>query len=63
MEIHETIEECMIFANHWVAKKIAETFPTQALVDIHFLLCWKSFTLIAIEILCWEFYILVHVVS
>lgn len=33
MEIHETIAECMIFANHWVAKKICETFPTQSLVS------------------------------
>ena len=33
MEIHETIAECMIFANHWVAKKIAEAFPNSALVS------------------------------
>lgn len=32
LEIHETVAECMIFANHWVAKKIAETFPSSALV-------------------------------
>lgn len=32
MEIHDTIAECMIFANHWVAKKIAESFSQCALV-------------------------------
>ncbi|XP_072031507.1 LOW QUALITY PROTEIN: DIS3-like exonuclease 1 [Amphiura filiformis] len=35
MEIHETIAECMIFANHWVAKKIAEAFSTSALLRHH----------------------------
>lgn len=35
MEIHDTIAECMIFANHWVAKKIAETFPQCALLRHH----------------------------
>ena len=35
LEIHETVEECMIFANHWVAKKIAEAFPSAALVRCH----------------------------
>ncbi|XP_022099659.1 DIS3-like exonuclease 1 isoform X2 [Acanthaster planci] len=35
MEIHETIAECMIFANHWVAKKISETFPNFALLRRH----------------------------
>lgn len=38
LEIHETIAECMIFANHWVAKKIAEAFPQQALVSAVMLL-------------------------
>jgi len=33
LEIHDTIAECMIFANHWVARKIAETFPNQAIVS------------------------------
>ena len=33
LEIHDTIAECMIFANHWVAKKIAQAFPNQALVS------------------------------
>ncbi|PFX22556.1 DIS3-like exonuclease 1 [Stylophora pistillata] len=32
LEIHETVAECMIFANHWVAKKIAEAFPSAALL-------------------------------
>lgn len=32
LEVHETIAECMIFANHWVAKKIAQAFPSKALV-------------------------------
>lgn len=27
--------ECMIYANHWVARKIQETFPTQALLRRH----------------------------
>ncbi|XP_070541854.1 DIS3-like exonuclease 1 isoform X2 [Ptychodera flava] len=35
LEIHETIAECMIFANHWVAKKIAETFPHSSLLRHH----------------------------
>lgn len=34
LEIHDTIAECMIFANHWVAKKIAQAFPNQALVSL-----------------------------
>ena len=33
--VHETVAECMIFANHWVAKKIAKTFPHQALLRRH----------------------------
>lgn len=35
LEIHETVAECMIFANHWVAKKIAEAFPSAALLRHH----------------------------
>ena len=30
--MHETVAECMIFANHWVAKKIFESYSTNALV-------------------------------
>ena len=33
LEVHETIAECMIFANHWVAKKIVDAFPSKALVS------------------------------
>ncbi|XP_022315246.2 DIS3-like exonuclease 1 [Crassostrea virginica] len=35
LEIHDTIAECMIFANHWVALKIADVFPNQALLRHH----------------------------
>ena len=35
LEMHETVAECMIFANHWVAKKIHEAFPTSALLRHH----------------------------
>ncbi|KAJ7311275.1 hypothetical protein JRQ81_006890 [Phrynocephalus forsythii] len=35
LEVHETIAECMILANHWVAKKIQEAFPHQALLRQH----------------------------
>ncbi|XP_064620645.1 DIS3-like exonuclease 1 [Lineus longissimus] len=35
LEIHETIAECMIYANHWVARKISEAYPTQALLRHH----------------------------
>lgn len=36
LEVHETVAECMIFANHWVAKKISNAFPSKALVsDCH----------------------------
>ncbi|XP_019722970.1 DIS3-like exonuclease 1 [Hippocampus comes] len=35
LEIHETVAECMIFANHWVARKIHEAFPHQALLRHH----------------------------
>ncbi|XP_028257661.1 DIS3-like exonuclease 1 [Parambassis ranga] len=35
LEVHETVAECMIYANHWVARKIQETFPAQALLRRH----------------------------
>ena len=35
LEVHETVAECMIFANHWVALKIQESFPQQALLRHH----------------------------
>ncbi|XP_057699757.1 DIS3-like exonuclease 1 isoform X3 [Corythoichthys intestinalis] len=35
LEIHETVAECMIYANHWVALKIHESFPHQALLRHH----------------------------
>ncbi|XP_018408330.1 PREDICTED: DIS3-like exonuclease 1 [Nanorana parkeri] len=35
LQVHETIAECMILANHWVAKKIWESFPQQALLRLH----------------------------
>lgn len=35
LEIHETVAECMIMANHWVARKIADTFPAQAILRLH----------------------------
>jgi len=35
LAVHETVAECMIFANHWVAKKIAKAFPRQALLRRH----------------------------
>nr|XP_030731069.1 DIS3-like exonuclease 1 isoform X5 [Globicephala melas] len=35
LEVHETVAECMILANHWVAKKIYESFPRQALLRRH----------------------------
>ncbi|XP_048649171.1 DIS3-like exonuclease 1 [Marmota marmota marmota] len=35
LEVHETVAECMILANHWVAKKIWENFPHQALLRQH----------------------------
>ncbi|GAB0194271.1 DIS3-like exonuclease 1 [Grus japonensis] len=35
LEVHETVAECMILANHWVAKKISEHFPHQALLRQH----------------------------
>ena len=30
LEIHETVAECMIMANHWVARKIASSEPLSA---------------------------------
>ncbi|XP_075620126.1 DIS3-like exonuclease 1 isoform X1 [Balearica regulorum gibbericeps] len=35
LEVHETVAECMILANHWVAKKISEHFLHQALLRQH----------------------------
>ncbi|XP_025055310.1 DIS3-like exonuclease 1 isoform X4 [Alligator sinensis] len=35
LEVHETVAECMILANHWVAKKIWEKFPQQAMLRQH----------------------------
>ncbi|XP_030620937.1 DIS3-like exonuclease 1 [Chanos chanos] len=35
LEVHETVAECMIYANHWVARKIQGTFPHQALLRHH----------------------------
>ena len=35
LEVHETIAECMIFANHWVAKKIHSALPTSSLLRRH----------------------------
>ncbi|KAG1662932.1 DIS3-like exonuclease 1 [Nymphon striatum] len=35
LEIHETVAEFMIMANHWVAKKIYEHFPHNALLRCH----------------------------
>ena len=35
LEIHETVAECMIMANHWVARKIADVFPAFSLLRLH----------------------------
>ena len=35
LAVHETIAECMIFANHLVAKKISEAYPHQSLLRRH----------------------------
>ncbi|XP_035215219.1 DIS3-like exonuclease 1 [Stegodyphus dumicola] len=35
LAIHKTVAECMIFANHWVAKKISEAFPHHAVLRHH----------------------------
>uniref|UniRef100_A0A8C9VND5 DIS3-like exonuclease 1 n=1 Tax=Scleropages formosus TaxID=113540 RepID=A0A8C9VND5_SCLFO len=44
LEIHETVAECMIYANHWVARKIQETFPQQALLRHHPPPCQEHFS-------------------
>ena len=35
LAVHETVAECMIFANHWVARKISKSFPHEALLRRH----------------------------
>lgn len=35
LEIHETVAECMIMANHWVARKISQTFSTNSILRLH----------------------------
>ena len=35
LEIHETVAECMIMANHWVARKISEVFPSNSILRLH----------------------------
>ncbi|KAF8763581.1 DIS3-like exonuclease 1 like protein [Argiope bruennichi] len=35
LAIHKTVAECMIFANHWVAKKINDVYPSQAVLRRH----------------------------
>lgn len=35
LDVHETVAECMIFANQWVAKKISKSFPDRALLRRH----------------------------
>ncbi len=35
LKIHETVAECMIMANHWVARKICKSFPERALLRRH----------------------------
>jgi len=35
LAVHETVAECMIFANEWVAKRIAETYPHRSLLRRH----------------------------
>lgn len=35
LEIHDTVAECMILANHWVAKKISSSFPNHSLLRHH----------------------------
>ncbi len=57
LEIHETIAECMIFANHWVAKKICEAFPDQALVSEVMSgqrdLLWDEWTIVLVIVAEW----------
>ena len=33
LEMHEVVAECMIFANHWLAKKLYQSLPSRALVS------------------------------
>lgn len=35
IQVHEVVAEFMIFANHWVAKKISKTFPINSLLRRH----------------------------
>ncbi len=35
LKVHETVAECMIMANHWVAKKIAKKYPHFSLLRRH----------------------------
>ena len=35
LEVHDTIAECMILANHWVAKKLLSSLPTSSLLRRH----------------------------
>ena len=35
LEVHETVAECMIMANHWVARKISEAFPSNSILRLH----------------------------
>ena len=34
LAIHETVAECMIMANHWVARKISESFPFKSILKL-----------------------------
>ncbi|XP_061571365.1 DIS3-like exonuclease 1 [Cololabis saira] len=44
LEVHETVAECMIYANHWVARRIQEAFPSTALLRRHPPPCQELFT-------------------
>ncbi|CAM9816148.1 DIS3-like exonuclease 1 [Lampetra fluviatilis] len=35
LEVHETVAECMIAANHWVARRVAQALPGRALLRHH----------------------------
>ena len=35
LDIHETVAECMIMANHWVARKISSSFSTNSILRLH----------------------------
>uniref|UniRef100_A0A1I8GN90 DIS3-like exonuclease 1 n=1 Tax=Macrostomum lignano TaxID=282301 RepID=A0A1I8GN90_9PLAT len=35
LQMHEVIAECMIFANHWVARKIVAYYPSQSCLRRH----------------------------